>query len=337
MAARMLERDRWNGARWDRSDRRGHYESWFQRANHPSRPLAFWIRYTLFAPRANGTALGELWAVVFDGESGRVVAVKEEHPIERCELDPCALGVTIAGARLEDGSLEGGAACGGHTIGWSLRYASPSPPLLLLDPKLYGASFPKAKALVGAPLARFTGHLDVDGERWPVEDWVGSQNHNWGSKHTDRYAWGQVAGFDEDPDAFLEVATAQVKVGPLWTPRTTLLCLRLDGEEHRFDSIGDALRRTRGRYAPFEWTFSAARGDLRIEGRVEAPREAFVALPYPNPPGGTKICLNSKIARCALTVSRGGGRRTLTSAHRAAFEILTDRAPAGVPLLDPHA
>ena len=31
----------------------GHYESFFQRANHPTRPLAFWIRYTLFSPHAH--------------------------------------------------------------------------------------------------------------------------------------------------------------------------------------------------------------------------------------------------------------------------------------------
>ena len=29
----------------------GHYESFFMRANHPARPLAFWIRYTIFSPK----------------------------------------------------------------------------------------------------------------------------------------------------------------------------------------------------------------------------------------------------------------------------------------------
>lgn len=337
----MRGRDRWNGARWDQADARGHYESWFQRANHPTRPLAFWIRYTLFAPRApessSARPIGELWAITFDGERDRVVAVKEEHPIERCAFDPSALAVTIADAQLEEGRLEGGARSGDHAIAWTLAYESAEPPLLLLDPKLYGASFPKAKALVGAPLAHFRGTLDVDGERWEIDDWVGSQNHNWGSQHTDRYAWGQVAGFDEDPEAFLEVATAQVKLGPIHTPRSTVLCLRLDGREHRFDTIGKALRRTRGRYAPFEWRFGARDRDVSIDGWIHAPREAFIALPYLNPPGGVKICLNSKIAECALTVTTGGQTRTLTSAHRAAFEILTDAAPEGVPLLDPRA
>jgi hypothetical protein len=39
----------------------GHYESYFVRANHPTRPLAFWIRYTLFSPKQHPeNALGEL-------------------------------------------------------------------------------------------------------------------------------------------------------------------------------------------------------------------------------------------------------------------------------------
>ena len=45
----------------------GHYESYFLRANHPARPLAFWIRYTLFSPKDHPEqALGELWAVFFN-------------------------------------------------------------------------------------------------------------------------------------------------------------------------------------------------------------------------------------------------------------------------------
>ena len=36
-----------------------------------------------------------------------------------------------------------------------------------------------------------------------LERWIGSQNHNWGRKHTDSYAWGQVAGFDDAPQTFL--------------------------------------------------------------------------------------------------------------------------------------
>jgi len=57
-------------------------------------------------------------------------------------------------------------------------------------------------------------------------------------------------------------------------------------------------------------------------------------LPYDNPPGGRKTCLNSKIARCQLTVRLPGRPpRTLTSERRAAFELITDQTDHGVPVL----
>ncbi|MEE4251379.1 MAG: hypothetical protein V2I38_12370, partial [Alcanivoracaceae bacterium] len=59
----------------------------------------------------------------------------------------------------------------------------------------------------------------------------------------------------------------------------------------------------------------------------------FTALTYYNPPKGSKTCLNSKIARCEARLERPGEPvLVLTSAHGAAFEILTDRNDHGVPL-----
>jgi hypothetical protein len=331
------ERARWNSARFAAGSDRGHYESWFVRANHPNRALAFWIRYTIFSPRGRGQdAVGELWAVYFDGEAGRIDAVKEELPIAACRFSTRNLEAQVGAARLDARSLEGSARRGAEAIAWSLEYATEAPPLLLLPEHLYGGSFPRAKALVPAPFARFDGHLAVGSERIAVEGWVGSQNHNWGSEHTFRYAWGQVAGFDDAPDAFLEVSTARVRVAsflgrPVLTPAMTVLVLRLDGEELRFSGIPRALR-ARGRFAPFEWSFETGDRRARLEGRLSAPASAFVALPYDDPPGGTKTCLNSKTARCDLRVERAGWPvRTLSTRSRAAFEILSDEpAPATV-------
>lgn len=324
----VSSRQRWNGARFVHGSPRGAYESWFQRANHPTRPLAFWIRYTVFSPRGRpADAIGELWAVAFDGEKRRVVAVKEEHPVGRCSFAGRGLDVAVAGARLGASALEGRAARAGHAIAWSLRFTSPSAPVLLLPESLYEGPFPKAKALVGSPLARFDGTLEVDGETWRIDDWVGSQNHNWGSEHTARYAWGQVAGFDGAPDAFLELSTARVRVGPTLTPPMTVLVLRLEGEELRFSDIPRALR-AKGSFVPFQWSFETGDAHTRIRGSMAAPAWAFVALPYFDPPGRTKTCLNTKIARCDLTIERRGQPlRTLSTASRAAFEMLGD-APA---------
>lgn len=328
-------RARWNATRFVIGSERGAYESWFQRANHPSRPLAFWIRYTIFSPRGRARdAVGELWAVWFDGEKREIVAVKEEHPISACRFSGQGLDATIAKARLDAAGLQGAASRGAHAISWSLAYASSSAPLLLLPVHLYEGALPKAKALVGSPLARYDGHLVVDGAQIVIDGWVGSQNHNWGVEHTARYAWGQVAGFDDAPDAFLEVTTARVRVGPLLTPSLTVLVLRLDGEELRFSSIPRALRAS-GRYAPFNWSFETGDSRARVQGTISAPAWSFVALPYDDPPGSTKTCLNSKLARCDLRVERAGQpARTLHTASRAAFELLSnDPAPSDVQRL----
>lgn len=147
---------------------------------------------------------------------------REEHPISACSFSGQGLNATIAKARLDAAGLEGAAARGAHSISWSLAYASSSAPLLLLPERLYEGGLPKAKALVGAPLARYDGHLVVNGTRTVIDGWVGSQNHNWGVEHTTRYAWGQVAGFDDAPEAFLEVTTARVRVGLVLTPSLTV-------------------------------------------------------------------------------------------------------------------
>jgi hypothetical protein len=325
----IATRDHWNAARYQAGTADGHYESWFQRANDPTGQRAFWIRYTIFAPRGRPTdAVGELWAIAFDRAAARITAVKQVHPITACAFARDRLDVAIGDARLDDGALRGAAASGGHTLAWDLRYAGGQPPLLLLPERLYAAAIPRAKALVGRPLARFTGTLTVDGAAVPIDDWVGSQNHNWGAKHTDRYAWGQVAGFDEAPDGFLECSTARLKLGPVWTPPMSPVLLRLGDRTLAWNGLGRALR-ARGRYAPYDWQIetSGPDGDLRV--RITASAADFVALRYGNPPGGAKICLNSKIARCELTLRRAGTTTVLHSS-RAAFEILDDTAPSGV-------
>jgi hypothetical protein len=337
----IRSRDAWNGARYREGDRGGHYESWFQRGNDAAGRRAFWIRYTIFAPRGRpADAVGELWAVVFDRPARRIVAVKEVRPIGACAFAPDRLDVRIGEARLDDGALRGGVAAGGHAIAWDLRYGGGGAPILLLPERLYASPLPRAKALVGRPLARFTGSLGVDGETIEVDDWVGSQNHNWGSQHTDRYAWGQVAGFDEEPDAFLECSTARLRVGPAWAPWMSPVVLRLRGETLAWNGLWRAVR-ARGRYevphgggapagTPYDWRIETASADAgALSLRIWADPADFVALRYDDPPGGAKICLNSKIARCELTLRRGGQTIELRS-QRAAFEILEDRAPPGV-------
>jgi hypothetical protein len=323
----------WNRLRYRPGQPEGHYESYYLRANEPGGARALWIRYTLFNPEKRpDDALGELWAIAFDGERGHV-AVKSEFPLRDCALPGKAFTLRIGAAELDSGALRGEARSGGHRIAWDLRYAGGQEPLLFMPRARYDAAFPVAKSVVSRPLARFEGTLQVDDVTWTVAQWPGSQNHNWGRRHTDRYAFGQVCGFEGAPDSFLEVASARVRVGPVLTPTLTPLVLRHGGCEYAITALGKALR-ARGARRGFDWRFGSRTRGVRIAGRIQAEARDFVALRYYNPPGGVKICLNTKIARCELDLRHADGRRErLVSARGALFEILGDAGDPRVPVV----
>ena len=330
-----------NAPRWSASSSLGHFESWFMRANAATGGDAFWIRYTIFSPKGKPeAAIAELWATVFDGNGGRHAAAKNELPISKAEFgvlhDRSRLYVRIGDAILQDGRLAGSAGKGDAKISWDLKFEGGGAPLIFLPPAFYEAPLPKAKSLVPRPSCRYSGQIILGDRVLEISDWIGSQNHNWGSKHTDAYAWGQVAGFDDAPESFLEVATARLKIGPFWTPRMTPLVLQIGGEEYALNSLGQALRADAW-WDLFQWTFKSHDARISVEGRIEAKPADFVGLRYYNPPGGTKHCLNSKIASCELKIEFHTGRRAgttkiLVSRDRAAFEILTDRTDHGIEL-----
>ncbi len=197
---------------------------------------------------------------------------------------------------------------------------------------MYETKLPKAKSLVGLPCAEFTGSITTDGTAHIIDSWIGSQNHNWGSRHTDDYAWGQVAGFDNAPVSFLELATARIKIGPIWTPRMTLIVLRHEGREYALNTTRCSLR-ANGRFGRFFWNFSSGNELAYIEGEIVSTPLNFVGLTYHNPPGGDKFCLNCKIASCRVLLTIPGENPVLlVTGNRAAFEILTDDPAHGVKM-----
>ncbi len=320
----------WNMPRFSPGTQAGHYESYFQRGNHPTRPLAFWIRYTIFSPKGHADRTeGELWAMWFDGEREpkRVVATYVARPWRECVFEPERFEVKIGEATLDGRGLRGEASSAGARIAWELAYGQEHPPLLLYPVGNYTSTFPKAKMLVPSPNCHYQGRVTVDGEAHDISGWPGTQSHNWGSKHTDLYAWGQVAGFEGAEDAAFDGATARLKLGPFWTPHMTPLVLRLDGEDYALNTPRQYLFTSRGRFGDWRWTFEGHDARIHVKGEMSAPKEAFAALDYRNPPGGVKRCLNSKIARCELQLRFADGReRRLLAPNRAAFEILGDPA-----------
>ncbi|MCE9500867.1 MAG: hypothetical protein K8R21_10270 [Leptospira sp.] len=319
-------RTSFNNPRFQSGSKTGHYESWFIRANHPSLPEAVWLRYTIFSPKEKPEeAMGELWAIYFNGKTGKHFVSKSEFPIRNCSFKPNPLEIQIGDSKLDETHVKGisGNKQGSNKIEWDLKYSGKDPSLFLFPENLYSGGFPKAKVLVGHPRAIFTGIIKLDGKKISIKNWIGSQNHNWGSKHTDEYAWGQVAGFENEPDSFLEIATARIKIGPFLTPPLTPIILRFKGIEYKLNSLLKCFGRADYHY--FGWNFHASSAEISVEGKISANKSDFICLKYNNPPGGWKYCLNSKIARAEIlvTLKNENSSHRLVSKNSAAFEILT--------------
>ena len=305
-----------------------YYESRFIRANHPDRPQAVWLRWTLLYPQP-GEPVADVWVMVFDPDGGGNRAVKQPHPVAVADYRTEPWSARIGESAIDD--VSAGATLAGASCELAIS-PGPEPAVKLLTDRSYRAKFPTAKTQVRHPLARFDGTVTLGDTTLALDGWAGSVNHNWGSRHTPAYAFGQVCGFDGAAHSSLEIVTAHAALGPLRLPATTLFVLRHAGREYAVRSVL-AARRTRGSYRPFTWTFGGRVGGVEMRGEITAQPGDVIGLRYTDTNGDTKYCYNSALATCRVSLSGAGVAEELTATRRAMFEILTTEPIAGVPLL----
>ncbi|QYL18111.1 hypothetical protein [Mycolicibacterium pallens] len=305
-----------------------YYESRFIRANHPRRAQAIWLRWTLLLPKP-GDAVADVWVMLFDPDGGGNSAVKVPHPLTDADYLSNPWSARIADSVIDD--VHARVALDGASCDLAIAPGD-EPTVKLLTDRSYTAKFPTAKTSVRHPLARFDGTVTVGDATVAVDSWTGSVNHNWGSKHTPAYAFGQVCGFDDHPHSSLEVVTARAAVGPLRLPAATLFVLRHAGWEVAVRSVL-AARRTHGSYEPFRWSFGGRADGFELHGEIRAEPRDVIGLTYTDTNAATKYCYNSALADCRISLSGNGIDTELTATRRAMFEILTDHRLGDVPLL----
>ena len=310
-----------------------YYESRYIRANHPERPQALWLRETLLLPTA-GDPVADVWVMVFDPDGEGNKALKEPYPIDAAAYEYDNWTARIGATSIDDRSAQGVVTGGNRSARWDLRITPGSEhEVRLLTDRAYKARIPTAKTTVRHPLAQFDGQVELDDARLVLDGWTGSVNHNWGTRHTPAYAFGQVCGFDDAPDSSLEIVTARAAVGPVLTPAATLFVFRHAGQEFAVRSILGSLQ-THGRYRPFSWSFGARVRDQMIEGEMVVDNSDVIGLTYTDTDGGSRYCYNSAIATCRMQVAgKAFEHRELLATRRAMFEILTDKPHDEVPLL----
>jgi hypothetical protein len=315
------------------ADGKGHVESYFLKANDPHSRRAIWLKTTIYAS-GRGTiggpchAVAEAWAIAFDAERGHV-AVKSSVPFDRARFDPRTLDIEVDGVVLRGHETRGAIETGGRRVEWDLALTSDGIPLVHFPhPWMYEGKFPSTKIVSPFPDLRATGSVTVNGERWEIERWPGLLGHNWAPRHTPLYAWGHCNVWERDEggepvtELVFEGSSAKVKVGPVLSPVTTLLCLRWRGVRYDLNSTLDLVT-NRGEITPRRWRFEGEGRHVALRGEMWATSDDFVGLFYENPAGPPTPCLNSKLAHARLEIEPRGRPRFVVHSRAAALEIGT--------------
>lgn len=292
------------------------YESYYLRAAHPEDPVAVWIRYTVQKPRGRDPK-ASLWFTLFDQSAGRPFA--EKLTVDQGQLSEPEKGwIRIADSTFGPDRIEGSSG----EASWSLGVSEAARSLQHLSPPwLYRAPLPKTKPESPVPFARLSGELTVGDRSYVLERWPGMLGHNWGAEHAWTWVWLSGAGFEEDPEAWIDVVMGRVKVAGRITPWVANGAISIGGERHR---LGGMLRR--GISANPEP--GRARLTLPGKGGVEAVIEAkarqeiTAAWNYCGPDGHLHDVLNCSMAELEVIFSPGSGAaRSLTTNHGGTYEL----------------
>jgi hypothetical protein len=329
--------DGWDGVRYSPAEPRNHVESFFLKATSPEALRAVWIKATILARASEpGAAVAEGWAVTFDHRAERrSVAVKHQLPLTEARFGRETLDVgwslPAGGGHLRLGAdATAGRLCGEtHRIEWDLAFAGEARPFVPLPHRaLYDARVPTFKTVTPRPDLRFSGRVEVDGDRWQLDGWRGMQGHNWGRSHTEQYAWCHCNQWEGGEDLVLEAGSGRVRIGRALLPPLTFVCVRRGGDDHLFRAPLELLS-ARADLGLRSYAFSARGAGGRVWGVVEAATEDFVGLRYLNPSGAPTYCLNTKLARARLRFEQRGECLELAS-RAAALEIGTRRDDHGI-------
>jgi hypothetical protein len=159
--------------------------------------------------------------------------------------------------------------------------------------------------------------------------------HNWGSEHAERWIWLHAAGFEEAPNAWLDLALGRVKVGPWTSPWVANGALALDGRRHRLGGLAARGLRVAETVEGCAVRVAGERG-LTVRAQVLVPAETAAGWRYADPAseGSLHDVVNCSIAAIQVGVTAPGmsSDRSLHSAHGGAFELGMRERTHGVPI-----
>ncbi|TFV83463.1 hypothetical protein [Blastococcus sp. CT_GayMR16] len=304
---------RWPGVR----PGRGHYESYYLRAVHPTQPRGVWIRYTVTAA-PGGPPNGQLWFTLFDRAATPPLAVRVDAGEAVSGGDAW---IRLGESTFGPSAFVGQAASSGRSVSWSLRSSAEEQPLEHLPHDwMYSARLPRTKMLTLSPTAVFDGTLEVDGDTIDVTGWPGMVGHNWGEEHAASWIWMHGLAFDNHgADTWLDVAVGRLAPGPVTTPWVANGALSLDGERLALGGLG---RRVTVVAEEDHCVLRLPGKGVTVIAAAAAPAEAFVEWDYASPDGSAHRVVNCSVADLTMRIERRGAAPVeLRGPHRGAYEL----------------
>lgn len=332
--------------------RTGLYESNYLKANAPDGRQALWLKHNILAWKdPQKPAIVELWCIFFEkGQPPR--AFKQELPASRVRVKSGELGLEGDGILLSPARTATAIRDGDHAVSWDIAMSPWSGPVsrpLIHFPhaEFYRWGFPKKKMLTPEPKTLWNGRLSLDGRDIAIRDWVGFRNHNWGTEHAFRYAYGNCNLFDGAPDVVVDGFSAKIRLGPVVTPYLSMAVQRQGSVDTPFNGFLDAFRGEAIVDFP-HWelhlsragTFHGhgARGNTqRLHWTMRGQPDQFIGLPYHQPSGSLSYCYNTKWAHTTLYIEEQGVEPRFYTSDQGELEFLVSEPLAGIPLYSGHA
>ena len=314
---------------------RGHYESFYLKAGHPTEPLAVWIRYTVHK-RPDAAPTGSLWFTLFGTPGGgrrAPLASKVTLPADRLGSGEGDY-IRVGDSRLAPGVAAGAARSDRLDARWELEFEPGDQPLRHLPRHwMYRAPVPRTKLESPHPGALFSGWVRAGDEVVDLDGWPGVVGHNWGSEHAERWIWLHGQAFEgRDRDTWLDAALGRIRLGPVTTPWVGNAVLALDGVRHRLGGI-ERVRRTGVSETPHRCDFVLPGAEVTVAGTVETGEANVVGWVYADPDGPEHHTVNCSVASMRLEVTRPGEPPLeLTTPFGATYELGMREHDHGVEL-----
>ncbi|MBC7794730.1 MAG: hypothetical protein H7Z43_13585 [Clostridia bacterium] len=323
----VLQAHWYNRASFDPQGHTDQIEAFHLRAVDPHTGKSLWVQLSLSGDKNKRS--GSVRAIFADPTVGKNWKGVNRFDADRIALDPERPGAGIGESAIEDGASNGIVRGDGFMLTWNLKVERLADTYLPLpSQRLYRGSLFSTKFVSSTPLASVTGTVEV----WTsfhhqsqhtrdssenltrVEGWTGVVGHTWGSAYPERFAWAHCSQFDQAPEAFFELYSAEVKLGGIIGPIPTTFGRLVVGDEvFRFDTFRTQ-RTAKSSYGPQRWVFSLDGADGSLEGRIEASDDVSYGMIVDAPNGTASNNAISPMADVTLALRpRVGVVRKFTS------------------------